>query len=74
MLRERYQRWRGSTPMAMGSPTMRSTCCSTKQSTLLRHVRDIGLGLVDRAPPLEKACFIRPGPRALPGGVVAAGS
>jgi 2-octaprenyl-6-methoxyphenol hydroxylase len=44
--------------MAMGLATNSLNLLFSNESTLLRAVRDIGLGLVDRAPPL-KSMFIR---------------
>src|SRR6201989_2582125 len=55
---ERYQRWRRFDTMAMGLATNSLNLLFSNKSTLLRTVRDIGLGLVDRAPPL-KSMFIR---------------
>lgn len=55
---ERYQRWRRFDTMAMGFATNALNFMFSNKSTLLRAVRDIGLGLVDRAPPL-KNLFIR---------------
>jgi len=55
---ERYQRWRRFDTMAMGFATNSLNFLFSNESTLLRTVRDIGLGLVDRAPPL-KGMFIR---------------
>jgi 2-octaprenyl-6-methoxyphenol hydroxylase len=55
---ERYQRWRRFDTMAMGFATNSLNFLFSNRSTLLRTVRDIGLGLVDRAPPL-KDLFIR---------------
>jgi 2-octaprenyl-6-methoxyphenol hydroxylase len=55
---ERYQRWRRFDTMAMGFATNSLNLLFSNKSTLLRTVRDIGLGLVDRAPPL-KELFIR---------------
>jgi 2-octaprenyl-6-methoxyphenol hydroxylase len=55
---ERYQRWRRFDTMAMGLATNSLNLLFSNKSTLLRTVRDIGLGLVDRAPPL-KNLFIR---------------
>jgi len=55
---ERYQRWRRFDTMAMGLATNSLNFLFSNRSTLLRTVRDIGLGLVDRAPPL-KSMFIR---------------
>lgn len=54
----RYQRWRRFDTMAMGVATNSLNFLFSNESTLLRTVRDIGLGLVDRAPPL-KNLFIR---------------
>jgi 2-octaprenyl-6-methoxyphenol hydroxylase len=55
---ERYQRWRRFDTMAMGFATNTLNVLFSNESTLLRGVRDIGLGLVDRMPPLKNA-FIR---------------
>src|SRR5437660_6406854 len=55
---ERYQRWRRFDTMAMGVATNSLNFLFSNKSTLLRTVRDIGLGIVDRAPPL-KNLFIR---------------
>ncbi|MBN9599414.1 MAG: ubiquinone biosynthesis hydroxylase [Afipia sp.] len=55
---ERYQRWRRFDTMAMGVATNALNGLFSNESTLLRSARDIGLGLVDRVPPLKKA-FIR---------------
>jgi 2-octaprenyl-6-methoxyphenol hydroxylase len=55
---DRYQRWRRFDTMAMGLATNSLNLLFSNQSTFLRTVRDIGLGLVDRAPPL-KSLFIR---------------
>jgi 2-octaprenyl-6-methoxyphenol hydroxylase len=55
---ERYQRWRRFDTMAMGVATNALNFLFSNESTLLRTVRDLGLGLVDRAPPL-KNLFIR---------------
>jgi 2-octaprenyl-6-methoxyphenol hydroxylase len=55
---DRYQRWRRFDTMAMGLATNSLNLLFSNESTLLRAVRDIGLGLVDRAPPL-KNMFIR---------------
>ena len=55
---ERYQRWRRFDTMAMGLATNSLNFLFSNESTLLRTVRDIGLGLVDRMPPL-KGMFIR---------------
>jgi 2-octaprenyl-6-methoxyphenol hydroxylase len=55
---ERYQRWRRFDTMAMGLATNSLNLLFSNKSTLLRSVRDIGLGLVDRMPPL-KSMFIR---------------
>ena len=55
---ERYQRWRRFDTMAMGVATNALNLLFSNQSTVLRGLRDIGLGLVDRLPPL-KSVFIR---------------
>jgi 2-octaprenyl-6-methoxyphenol hydroxylase len=55
---ERYQRWRRFDTMAMGLATNSLNLLFSNRSTLLRTVRDIGLGVVDRTPPL-KNLFIR---------------
>jgi 2-octaprenyl-6-methoxyphenol hydroxylase len=55
---ERYQRWRRFDTMAMGFATNSLNMLFSNKSTLLRSVRDIGLGIVDRLPPL-KDVFIR---------------
>jgi 2-octaprenyl-6-methoxyphenol hydroxylase len=55
---ERYQRWRRFDTMAMGFATNSLNLLFSNKSSLLRTVRDIGLGLVDRMPPL-KGAFIR---------------
>ena len=55
---DRYQRWRRFDTMAMGLATNSLNFLFSNESTLLRTVRDIGLGLVDRMPPL-KGMFIR---------------
>lgn len=55
---ERYQRWRRFDTVAMGVATNSLNLLFSNKSTLLRTVRDIGLGLVDRVPPL-KGAFIR---------------
>ena len=55
---DRYQRWRRFDTMAMGLATNSLNVLFSDKSKLLRAVRDIGLGLVDRAPPL-KSMFIR---------------
>ncbi len=55
---ERYQRWRRFDTMAMGLATNSLNFLFSNRSTLLRTARDIGLGLVDRAPPL-KSLFVR---------------
>jgi 2-octaprenyl-6-methoxyphenol hydroxylase len=55
---ERYQRWRRFDTMAMGVATNSLNFLFSNDLALLRTVRDIGLGLVDRVPPL-KEMFIR---------------
>jgi 2-octaprenyl-6-methoxyphenol hydroxylase len=52
---DRYQRWRRFDTMAMGVATNALNALFSNRSTLLRAVRDIGLGLVDRLPPLKNA-------------------
>jgi 2-octaprenyl-6-methoxyphenol hydroxylase len=52
---ERYQRWRRFDTMAMGVATNGLNVLFSNRSSLLRTVRDIGLGLVDRIPPLKDA-------------------
>ena len=55
---ERYQRWRRFDTMAMGVATDGLNRLFSNRSDVLRLVRDIGLGLVDRVPAL-KDFFIR---------------
>ena len=55
---ERYQRWRRFDTVAMGVATNALNGLFSNESAMLRNVRDIGLGLVDRVPPL-KGAFIR---------------
>jgi 2-octaprenyl-6-methoxyphenol hydroxylase len=55
---DRYQRWRRFDTMAMGLATNSLNLLFSNESKVLRAVRDIGLGLVDRTPPL-KSMFIR---------------
>lgn len=55
---ERYQRWRRFDTVAMGVATNSLNFLFSNRSTLLRGIRDIGLGLVDRLPPLKSA-FVR---------------
>jgi len=55
---ERYQRWRRFDTVAMGVATNSLNMLFSNKSAVLRTVRDIGLGLVDRVPPLKSA-FIR---------------
>ena len=52
---DRYQRWRRFDTMAMGAATNTLNVLFSNELTLLRSVRDIGLGLVDRMPPLKSA-------------------
>lgn len=54
----RYQAWRRFDTMAMGVATNGLNALFSNRSTLLRGVRDIGLGLVDRIAPL-KSVLIR---------------
>jgi 2-octaprenyl-6-methoxyphenol hydroxylase len=55
---ERYQRWRRFDTVAMGITTDGLNRLFSNQSDVLRLVRDIGLGLVERLPAL-KHLFIR---------------
>jgi 2-octaprenyl-6-methoxyphenol hydroxylase len=55
---ERYQRWRRFDTMAMGIATDGLNRLFSNRSDVLRLVRDVGLGLVDRLPAL-KHLFIR---------------
>jgi 2-octaprenyl-6-methoxyphenol hydroxylase len=55
---ERYQRWRRFDTMAMGYATDGLNRLFSNRSVMLRLVRDVGLGLVDRVPNLKRL-FIR---------------
>jgi 2-octaprenyl-6-methoxyphenol hydroxylase len=55
---ERYQRWRRFDTAMMGVATDGLNRLFSNHSDALRLVRDIGLGLVDRTPPLKRM-FIR---------------
>jgi 2-octaprenyl-6-methoxyphenol hydroxylase len=55
---ERYQRWRRFDTMAMGVATDGLNRLFSNRSDLLRLIRDVGLGLVDRVPALKRL-FIR---------------
>jgi 2-octaprenyl-6-methoxyphenol hydroxylase len=55
---DRYQRWRRFDTMAMGVATDGLNRLFSNRSDILRAVRDIGLGLVDRIPNLKRL-FIR---------------
>ncbi len=55
---DRYQRWRRFDTMAMGVATDGLNRLFSNRSDMLRIVRDVGLGLVDRVPAL-KGLFIR---------------
>lgn len=55
---DRYQRWRRFDTMAMGLATDGLNRLFSNRSDVLRVVRDVGLGLVERAPAL-KNLFIR---------------
>jgi 2-octaprenyl-6-methoxyphenol hydroxylase len=55
---ERYQRWRRFDTMTMGMATDTLNRLFSNRSDVLRLVRDVGLGLVDRLPGL-KQLFIR---------------
>jgi 2-octaprenyl-6-methoxyphenol hydroxylase len=55
---DRYQRWRRFDTMAMGVATDGLNRLFSNESDILRLMRDVGLGLVDRMPAL-KSFFIR---------------
>ena len=55
---DRYQRWRRFDTMSMGVATDGLNWLFSNRSDVLRLIRDVGLGLVERAPPL-KNMFIR---------------
>jgi 2-octaprenyl-6-methoxyphenol hydroxylase len=55
---ERYQRWRRFDTMMMGVATDGLNRLFSNRSDVLRLLRDTGLGIVDRIPPL-KSFFIR---------------
>jgi 2-octaprenyl-6-methoxyphenol hydroxylase len=55
---ERYQRWRRFDTAMMGVATDSLNRLFSNRSDVLRLVRDIGLGLVERMPPLKRL-FIR---------------
>jgi 2-octaprenyl-6-methoxyphenol hydroxylase len=55
---ERYQSWRRFDTMAMGVATNALNLLFSNNNPMLRSIRNIGLGLVDRLPPL-KSVFIR---------------
>ena len=55
---DHYQRWRRFDTMAMGIATDGLNRLFSNRSEILRAVRDVGMGLVDRAPAL-KQLFIR---------------
>jgi 2-octaprenyl-6-methoxyphenol hydroxylase len=55
---DHYQRWRRFDTMAMGIATDGLNRLFSNRSDLLRAVRDVGMGLVDRAPAL-KQLFIK---------------
>ena len=55
---DRYQRWRSFDTMAMGAATDGLNRLFSNRSDVLRLMRDVGLGLVDRLPSL-KHLFIR---------------
>jgi 2-octaprenyl-6-methoxyphenol hydroxylase len=55
---ERYQRWRRFDTMAMGLATDGLNRLFSNRSDVLRLVRDVGLGLVDRLPALKQV-FMR---------------
>ena len=55
---DRYQRWRRFDTMAMGVATDGLNRLFSNRSDVLRVMRDVGLGLVDRVPALKEV-FIR---------------
>jgi 2-octaprenyl-6-methoxyphenol hydroxylase len=55
---ERYQRWRRFDTMTMGLATDGLNRLFSNQSDILRFARDVGLGMVERLPPLKRL-FIR---------------
>lgn len=55
---ERYQRWRRFDTMSMGVATNVLNMLFSNDLPFVRSIRDIGLGIVDRLPPL-KGAFIR---------------
>ena len=58
MVLERYQRWRRFDTVTMGIATDGLNRLFSNRSDVLRLVRDVGLGLVDRVPNLKRL-FIR---------------
>lgn len=50
----RYQRWRRADTVAMGFATDSLNRLFSNNSTALKYLRDLGLGIVDRAPGLKK--------------------
>jgi 2-octaprenyl-6-methoxyphenol hydroxylase len=73
---ERYQRWRRFDTVAMGIATDGLNRLFSNRSDVLRLVRDVGLGLVDRLPALkqvfirEAAGLLGEAPKLLRGGVL----
>lgn len=55
---ERYQRWRRFDTVSMGAATDGLNRLFSNQSDILRLARDVGLGMVERLPPLKRL-FIR---------------
>jgi 2-octaprenyl-6-methoxyphenol hydroxylase len=51
---ERYQRWRRFDTMTMGVSTDGLNRLFSNRSDVLRLVRDVGLGIVDRLPPVKR--------------------
>jgi len=51
---ERYQRWRRFDTMAMGIATDGLNRLFSNRSDVLRLMRDVGLGLVERIPALKR--------------------
>jgi 2-octaprenyl-6-methoxyphenol hydroxylase len=51
---ERYERWRRFDTVAMGIATDGLNRLFSNRSGMLKFVRDVGLGVVDRLPPLKR--------------------
>src|SRR5207248_3179327 len=69
----RYQRWRRFDTMAMGAATDGLNRLFSNHSDVLRALRDVGLGVVDRLPMLkhlfirDAACLVGDVPKLLKG-------